>query len=345
MKKLFKTVSLVLTFVVICATFSGCTAESNLARTEIQNRYDGDVAKDAVLHSSIDNWEAFEADDAGNLSVYVVGKLVKCSEELPDEYKNPPDDYNDYFYVTFEGASNNGEEGYRWSTIPIKNPEDQVIDSLKKAEGKPAVILGMGVSYYLSGHVGIDNVQAIIWDDDYVAFDVYEYFLDEEELTAFGSLIGSDGQGYTFPDKSETEEESTADSENNIPAFNGDELSDEYISNVKSAFGGDTALTCQATDDAVIVTISPTNYSDAAVFYAHCAAYGLSPLFDAGDRMVTVGIVFGNNTLSFMRNAGQVTPPYIVTLTLDSSDSMYAELLEGYYSMPMINMYGSVTTK
>lgn len=141
------------------------------------------------------------------------------------------------------------------------------------------------------------------------------------------------------------EEESSGNVENDVPAFVGDELSDEYISNVKSVFGESTTLTCQTTDTTVVITISDVNYSDATMFYTHCIAYGISPLFDDEERTVIVGIGFGDNMLNFMRSADQATPLYMVTLTLDSNDSMYTELLSGYYSMPMLSMYGNVITK
>lgn len=347
MKSNWKMSSLITSALIFCIGFSGCTAKLQLSGTQIENRYDGAVARNAVFHDAIDNWEKFGVDGPEELPVYVVGKLAECSEELPEEYDVPPDDYNEYFYVTFEETSNGGNDSYQWSTIPIKNPEDGVVDRLKKAEGKPAVILGVGVSLYTSGHFGIDTVQAIIWDDDYITFDWYDYFFDKDEAAAFGSLINSNVENYTFTDetKKENTEESSANAESDIPAFVGDELSDEYISNVKSAFGEGTELTCQATDTAVVITISNVNYSDATMFYTHCIAYGISPLFDGEGRSVIVGIGFGNNMLNFMRSSEQVTPPYMVTLTLDSNDSMYTELLSEYYSTPMLSMYGNVTTK
>lgn len=342
MKINWKMSSLITSALILCIGFSGCTAKLQLSGTQIENRYDGAVARNAVFHDAIDNWEKFGVDGPEELPVYVVGKLAECSEELPEEYDVPPDDYNEYFYVTFEETSNGGNDSYQWSTIPIKNPEDGVVERLKKAEGKPAVILGVGVSLYMSGHFGIDTVQAIIWDDDYITFDWYDYFFDKYEAAAFGSLINSDVENYTFTDetKKEISEESSGNVENDVPAFVGDELSDEYISNVKRVFGESTTLTCQATDTTVVITISDVNYSDATMFYTHCIAYGISPLFDDEERSVIVGIGFGNNMLNFMRSSEQVTPPYMATLTLDSNDSMYTELLSEYYSTPMLSMYG-----
>lgn len=165
----------------------------------------------------------------------------------------------------------------------------------------------------------------------------------------FGCTQGNTKEGESTDDTSGyyagVEEESSGDMKNNIPAFEGDALSEEYVSEVKNAFGKDVEVKAQITDKMAIISISNADYSNVIQFYAKCVAYGMSPLFDDLERSAVVGISFGDNMLKFMRKAGSFDPLYMVGLTLDSNDPLYSELLVQYNALGALSMYGTVTTK
>lgn len=141
------------------------------------------------------------------------------------------------------------------------------------------------------------------------------------------------------------EEESSGDVKNDVPALEGDVLSEDYVLEVKNAFGKDVEVRAQTTDKMAIITISNADYSNVIRFYANCVSYGMSPLFEDLERSTAVGISFGDNMLKFMRSAGSFDPMYIVGLTLDSNDPLYSELLAQYNALSALSMYGTVTIK
>lgn len=187
MNKFMKIVSSMLAMV-LCVGLAGCSSESRALRTQVEDRFDGDIIQSDRFFGKLKNPEKFGVSDLDNIPIYLVGTITLCSTIDPRAEEGLPSStpkYNrDCIYLLLQDRS-----GTEW-LMEFENPYDGMFDKLNATVNQNVIVLGGDYGdYWLGRGLILHEVDAIILENEYIRIDDPYGDITDEYVQSFRDQI------------------------------------------------------------------------------------------------------------------------------------------------------------
>lgn len=186
MNKFAKIVSSMLA-IFLCVGLNGCSPEQEALKTQVEDRFDGNVIKSQKA-VRLKHPEKFGVSDLDDIPIYLVGTITLCStidpraeEGLPSSTPNN----RDCIYLLLQDR-----KGIEW-LMEFEDPYQGLFDKLNAIVNQNVIVLGGNFGNYSMGRgLILHEVDAIILEDSYIRIDDPYGDITDEYVQSFRDQVG-----------------------------------------------------------------------------------------------------------------------------------------------------------